>query len=123
MNGKVILAALALLVGTAPAQAHHSAAMFDAQKTTTLTGTVRQFLWTNPHCFIQLLVKNDQGRDEEWSLEMTAPLHLQRLGWKRSSLKPGDRITVRIRPLRDGGKGGNVIDARGADGKLVGKSA
>ena len=124
MNGKLVVAALALaLVGALPAESHHSAAMFDQQKTTTLVGTVKQFLWSNPHCFIQLTVKNEQGRDEEWSLEMTAPVHLQRLGWKRTSLKPGDRITVKIHPLRDGNKGGNVLEAIGADGKPVGKVA
>ena len=124
MNGKLVVAALALaLAGAPPAEAHHSAAMFDQQKTTTLVGTVKQFLWSNPHCFIQLVVKNEQGRDEEWSLEMTAPVHLQRLGWKRTSLKPGDRITVKIHPLRDGNKGGNVLEAIGADGKPVGKLA
>ena len=69
MNGKLVVAALALaLAGAPPAEAHHSAAMFDQQKTTTLVGTVKQFLWSNPHCFIQLMVKNDQGR---WEREET----------------------------------------------------
>jgi hypothetical protein len=123
MKGKITVAALALLASAAPAGAHHSSAMFDMQKTVTLNGTVKQFLWTNPHSFIQLMVRNAQGREEEWSLEMTAPLHLQRLGWKRSSLKPGDRITVKIHPLRDGSKGGNVMEATAADGKPIGKAA
>ena len=121
MKTKLALAALLLLAASA-ADAHHSAAMFDQQANTTLSGTVRQFLWTNPHCFIQLVVRNAQGRDEEWSLEMTAPVHLQRLGWKRTSLKPGDRITVKIHPLRDGGKGGNVMEAIGPDGRPIGRA-
>jgi hypothetical protein len=124
MKGKFVFAALALaLAGSAPADAHHSSAMFDGQKTTTLVGTVRQFQWANPHCFIQLIVRNAQGRDEEWSLEMTAPIHLQRLGWIRTSLRPGDHITVKIHPLRDGGHGGNVVEAIGADGKPIGRPA
>jgi hypothetical protein len=123
MRAKMIVAALALLAGAAPAAAHHSSAMFDQQKTTTLSGTVKNFFWTNPHCYIQLMVKNAQGQDEEWSLEMTAPMHLQRLGWKRSSLKPGERLTVKIHPMRDGSKGGNVLEAIGANGKPVGKAA
>jgi hypothetical protein len=105
------------------AQAHHSGAMFDQAHTTTLVGTVKQFQWTNPHCYIQLVVRNEQGRDEEWSLEMTAPIHLQRLGWLRTSLKPGERVTVKIHPLRDGGKGGNVLEVVGPDGKPIGKPA
>jgi hypothetical protein len=123
MKAKLILAALALAAGTAPADAHHSSAMFDQQKTVTMSGTVRQFFWTNPHCFIQLMVKNAAGQDEEWSLEMTAPMHLQRLGWLKSSLKPGDKITVKIHPMRDGTKGGNVLEAIGPNGKPIGRTA
>lgn len=113
----------ALLMAATGAQAHHSSAMFDPTKTVTLSGTVREFQWVNPHCYIQLVVKNPKGVDVEWSLEMTAPIHLQRLGWKRTSLKPGDRITVTIRPLRDGSPGGNVMQAIGPDGKPVGNKA
>lgn len=116
-------AAVALAMLAPAAQAHHSGAMFDQVHTTTLVGTVKQFQWTNPHCYIQLVVKNAQGQDEEWSLEMTAPIHLQRLGWVRTSLKAGDHITVKIHPMRDGSKGGNVLEAIGADGKPIGKPA
>ena len=123
MKHKIMLGALALVTLSAPTQAHHSSAMFDQQATTTLSGTVKQFLWTNPHCYIQLVVRNAQGVDEEWSLEMTAPLHLQRLGWTKSSLKPGEKVTVKIHPLRDGGKGGNVLEAIGPDGKAIGTPA
>lgn len=123
MKAKIIVAALALLTSAAPAYAHHSSAMFDMTKTETLTGTVKQFLWTNPHSYIQLMVKNAQGGEDEWSLEMTAPLHLQRLGWTKSSLHSGDHISVKIHPLRDGNKGGNVLEATAANGKPIGKPA
>jgi hypothetical protein len=102
------------------AGAHHSGAMFDQTVTKTLVGTVREFQWTNPHCFIQLAVKDEQGKEVEWSLEMTAPIHLTRLGWHRGSLKPGERISVTIHPLRNGEKGGNVLQAVGPDGKPIG---
>ena len=123
MKAKIILPALALLTIAAPVLAHHSSAMFDQTKTVTLSGTVKEFLWTNPHTYIQLLVKNDKGGEDEWNLEMTAPLHLQRLGWTKSSLKPGEHVTVKIHPLRDGSKGGNVQEANGPDGKPIGKPA
>ena len=123
MKARIIFAALALAAAAAPASAHHSSAMFDQQKTVALSGTVKNFFWTNPHCYIQLMVKNAAGQDEEWSLEMTAPMHLQRLGWLKSSLKPGDKITVKIHPMRDGSKGGNVQEANGPDGKPIGKPA
>jgi hypothetical protein len=105
------------------ADAHHSGAMFDQMVTKTLVGTIREFQWTNPHCFIQLVVKDERGRDVEWSLEMTAPIHLMRLGWRRTSLKPGERITVTIHPLRNGEKGGNVVQALRANGKPIGAAA
>lgn len=115
-------ASCALAFGVAsPVTAHHSGAMFDAAKTVSLTGAVREFEWTNPHCYIQLVVKGGNGQDEEWSLEMGAPMHLQRLGWRKSSLKPGDRIVVTIHPLRNGAKGGEVQTATTADGKPLGR--
>ena len=123
MKARIIFAALTLAAAAAPASAHHSSAMFDQQKTVALSGTVKNFFWTNPHCYIQLMVKNAAGQDEEWSLEMTAPMHLQRLGWLKSSLKPGDKITVKIHPMRDGTKGGNVLEATGANGKPIGRTA
>lgn len=117
------LCAAGLTLAAGPASAHHSGAMFDQTKTETLVGTVRLFQWVNPHCFVQLVVRNAQGQDEEWSLEMTAPIHLQRLGWRRSSLKPGDHITVTIHPLRNGDKGGALMEAIGPDGKPIGTRA
>lgn len=105
------------------AVAHHSAAMFDTQRHVTLTGTVREFQFTNPHCFIQLLVPNAQGLPEEWSIEMGAPAHLMRDGWKPHTLNPGDKITVTIFPTRDGSKGGNFESAVDTSGKPIGATS
>jgi len=105
------------------AVAHHSPAMFDQQQRVTLQGTVRAFQWTNPHTYIQLEVKDAKGQQTEWSIEAAAPMYLQQHGWKPSSLKPGDPVTLVIAPLRKQGKapGGLLIDARRADGQPVGK--
>lgn len=111
---RIRVAALAALL-TQAAQAHHSFAMFDQQNTVTLQGTVKEFQWTNPHCFIQLVVA-DEGELAEWSLEMHSPAASLRHGWKRNSLAPGDVVTVVINPLRDGSPGGFVVLARDADG-------
>lgn len=113
-------AGLALAVAPA-APAHHSAAMFDQARSRELTGTVRQFQWTNPHCYIQLLVRNANGEDEEWSIEMAAPMHLYGQGWRPTTVKPGDRIKVKIHPLRNGDKGGEIEDAVTLDGKPLGR--
>jgi hypothetical protein len=113
---------LATVVGPGPALAHHSPVMFDQTKKVTLTGTVREFQWTNPHAYIQLLVKNEQGQEEEWSLEMGASVYLYNLGWRPSSVKAGDTLTVIVAPLRKGGNGGLLLQAVTADGKPIGRA-
>ena len=114
---------LAAAMFTGMASAHHSAAMFDPEHKVTLSGTVRVFQWTNPHAYIQLIVPDQKGAPEEWSLEMAAPLYLQQRGWRPSTLKPGDKITVTVSPLRNltARKGGLVLTAVAADGKPIGK--
>jgi hypothetical protein len=100
--------------------AHHSPAMFDFSKELTLTGTVRLFQWTNPHSYIQLVVKPDDGPEQEWSLEMGANVYLYNLGWRPSTVKPGDTLTVIVVPLRTGGQAGLLVRATTADGKSLG---
>ena len=112
----------AAALGADTALAHHSPVMFDQAQQVTLTGTVREFQWTNPHSYIQLVVKNDQGQDEEWNLEMGAPTYLYNLGWRPSTVKAGDTLTVTIAPLRKGGKGGLLLKAATADGKPIGRA-
>ena len=123
MANRPLAALAAAALGASPALAHHSPVMFDQTQKVTLTGTVREFQWTNPHSYIQLVVKNDQGQDEEWSLEMAAPTYLYNRGWRPSSIKAGDTLTVTIAPLRKGGRGGLVLQAATADGKPIGKPA
>jgi Family of unknown function (DUF6152) len=111
--------ALLALMASGSAAAHHSFAMFDMQNELTLTGTVREFQFTNPHCFLQLLVA-DPAIAGEWSIELGAPVHLQRVGWKRNTVRPGDKITIKVNPLRNGQYGGNFISGIGANGKPLG---
>jgi hypothetical protein len=108
-----------LVTATAvPALAHHSFAMFDQKKMITLEGTVREFQWTNPHSFIELEVQGSGGA-KRWSIELNSPNNLTRQGWRRTSLRAGDRITVRIAPLRNGHSGGLFLDAKKADGTVL----
>ncbi len=100
------LAFLFAAPGADRAFAHHSFAMFDYTKDMTLQGTVRDFQWTNPHSWIQLTVPRDGGGADEWSIELKSPGGLLRRGWKFNSLKPGDKITIMIAPLKDGSHGG-----------------
>ena len=121
MTGKSLAAwTLAAALGAAalPAAAHHSFAMFDQTKPVTLEGTVRQFQWANPHAFIELDV-TARGQTKRWSIELNSPNNLTRQGWRRSSLKPGERVTVRIAPLRNGSPGGLFLNLRKADGTVL----
>jgi hypothetical protein len=111
--GIAALAAVAI-----PAAAHHSFAMFDQRKVMALEGTVNQFQWTNPHAFIELDVAN-RGRTQRWAIELNSPNNLTRQGWRRSSLKAGERVTVRIAPLRNGHPGGLFLDLRKPDGTVL----
>jgi hypothetical protein len=111
----IAAAALAL---AGPASAHHSFAMFDQTKIVTLEGTVGEFQWTNPHAFIELDVTNG-GKVTRWALELNSPNNLTRQGWHRTSLKPGDKVTVQFNPLRSGRPGGLFLDVKFPDGKVL----
>jgi len=113
---------LALLLIARTGAAHHSGAMFDAQKSITLQGTVRLFQWTNPHCWIQLLVPSAAGTTE-WSIEMGSNGNLYRNGWRASTLSAGERITVIIHPVRDGTAAGQFVSATAADGSYLGRAS
>jgi Family of unknown function (DUF6152) len=111
MRGSLILAFA--LCGIVPAVAHHSFAMFDFDKTISCPATVKEFRWTNPH--VTLLIDaapSGGGAPETWSLELTSPGNLTRLGWTHSSFKPGDRIDIQFNPLRDGKHGGAFRQAK-----------
>ncbi len=114
----VLLAAAMFSAG--PAWAHHSSAMFDSSRTITLAGTVKELQWTSPHCWIQLMSPDAAGVVAEWSIEMAAPFELMRRGWKLSTLKPGDKVTIVAYPARDGSKGAMFVSAAGVDGRPIG---
>jgi len=114
-----VLGALAVLAAPLPsASAHHSFAMFDKSAETWLDGTVTAFQWTNPHTFIQVSVPRANGA-VEWSLEGGSPNILVRNGWKRTSLKAGEKVRVLIYPLRDGKPGGSFLEVHKTDGTVL----
>ena len=116
----MIAAAAAFLMTAVNAAAHHSFAMFDKEKTYTVDGTVTKFQFTNPHVWIWIEVP--EGEDQPaglYGFESGSPSQLMRMGIPRSSFKPGDRITVRFHPLRDGRKGGQFLGAVLASGRVL----
>ena len=102
-----------------PAFAHHSAAGIDRTKTVALVGTVKQFGWQNPHSWMEIEVPNEAGVVTTWKVEMTSPAFLIRAGWKATTLKPGDKVTVKVNPLRDGEPGGLFQSVTLADGSTL----
>jgi hypothetical protein len=110
---KTVLAVLVLSVtalGTVPALAHHSFAMYERDKTITLSGTVKQFVWTSPHVTIQVLTDNAPAGTVTWSIEGSSPTVLARGGWTSTLLKRGDKVSLGVHPRKDGGAGGLLAD-------------
>ena len=116
-------AGAAFMASGGAALAHHSFAMFDADQRTTLSGTVKEFQWTNPHAWIQLMVTNSDGQLEQWSIEMGGPSGLARQGWVPKTLTPGMSISVIMHPLRDGAHGGQFLAVKLPDGTQLGNPA
>lgn len=116
------VAASPLIVG-GPALAHHGNSAYDANHPITITGTVTEFVWSNPHCQIYLDVKDDKGGIVHWSVESQSPGILHRNGWTRESIKPGDEITITLIPAKNGAPVGFSGESTGkvvfADGHVL----
>jgi hypothetical protein len=112
MKTAVLVAAVLVTLLANTASAHHSFAMFDNKQEMTLTGTVKELQWTNPHIWVQVLVTDPAtGKEVEWSIEGGSPNNLSRRGWSRNSMKAGDKIIVIIHPLKNGEHGGSLVKA------------
>jgi hypothetical protein len=110
MKPQLALAAATLLAAfSGAAMAHHSFAMFDEAKETKLVGTIKEVQWTNPHIWVQVLVKDAAGKTTEWSIEGGSPNGLTRQGWRRNSIKAGDAVEMTIHPLKNGDNGGSMM--------------
>jgi len=110
--------AIAIALFAVQAQAHHSFAMFDRDKLITLSGTLSEFEWTNPHCWLHInVVDSNTGRTVDWAFEMGSIGQVTQQGWKADTVKPGDKITVEAHPMKDGSRGGQYEGAKLADGR------
>jgi hypothetical protein len=114
-----LTAAAAVLGGVAgPALAHHSSAMFDHEKKITLSGTVKEFQYTNPHSWLQVMVPGPDGKAVEWGFEAEGPSTLLRAGIKSKSFVPGEKVTVLANPMKDGRPAGALLQVTKADGSV-----
>ena len=116
----VLAIAMALAV-SAPAWSHHSHAMFDHDKEVTITGTVAEWVFRNPHVFLYMDVKSDKGDTVRYTVEMSNLTNMLKAGFGTKTFKAGDTVTVTMHPLTDGRSGGNYIVATSADGKQFGR--
>ena len=115
--GNVLIIAAFGLMASAGAGAHHSFTAFDQTKTVTLTGTVKDWQWTNPHTWLIVLAPDSSGKVQEWSIEGQRPQVMRgEQGYARTSMKAGDKVKVTIHPRRDGTLGGSFMSATTADG-------
>jgi len=122
MKVKMSIFAVAMAGYAVPALAHHSFAMFDHEKTIKISGTLKEFEWTNPHAWLHVIA-DEGGKKVEWSFEMGSVGQVAAQGWKADIVKPGDKITVEGHPLKDGSRGGQYRIATLADGRTLGQAA
>ncbi len=118
MKLKAIVLACTVAAFAAPALAHHSFAMFDHEKMIKVSGTVKEFEWSNPHAWIHVMAE-ENGRQVEWSFEMGSVGQISAQGWKADTIKPGDKITVEGHPLKDGSRGGQYRSVTLASGQTI----
>jgi Family of unknown function (DUF6152) len=120
-SARLVIAAVGLLLTGIPLVAHHGAAAFenDPAKRLTLKGTVVEWFWANPHCFLQFDVKGEDGNAVRWVTETSNPPDMINRGWSIRSFKPGDEVTVVIRPVKSGKPVGSVVSVTKADGTVL----
>ena len=121
MKRSIVMCAGALMLLVAgSAMAHHAPILFDRSKRVTITGTVAEFAWMNPHASIQLEVTTPPELKGRWGVEMNSPNNLVKDGWKSTLVKAGDTVTVVVNPLRTGEHGGIFVSIKLADGRVLG---
>ena len=114
----VLFAAVAA-VAVSSAFAHHSNVGYEVTKVITVTGVVKEFQWVNPHTWVILTVDEGKGAKVEWAAEGRAPGILLRAGWTRSSIKPGETVTIDMSPSKDGSKTAIIARVTKADGTIL----
>jgi hypothetical protein len=108
---------LTTLAGPVPAAAHHGAASFDTSMEVTLKGTVTEWQWFNPHCFLKFDVRSEDGSVKNWAVETGNPTDMTKRGWSRNAFKPGDQVTVTLQPVKTGAPVGRIRAVLLADGR------
>jgi hypothetical protein len=116
---EICLMGLGVVVVSTTVGAHHSVAMYDYAKSMSLTGTVTEMQWTNPHMFIKARAVDAEGKEAEWSIECGTPNINSRHGWKKTDVRPGDKVVMDIHPMRNGQPGGSLVTIKLPDGRTL----
>ena len=119
MRNKFITTFLGLLTISVPLLAHHGAAAYDTAKKITVKGTVTEWFWANPHCFLRFDVTDDKGNVAHWAAETSNPSDMVHLGWSKQSFKPGDEVTVTVEPVKNGLPIGRIEQVALANGQIL----
>jgi hypothetical protein len=117
---RIVVAIAAALWATAPLRAHHSGSTLFDETTTTLKGTVKEWLWSNPHCLLTLEATGADGKTAQWVVELQAPNSIYPGGYRRTTFKPGDVVSVTVHPVMNGRPYGRIVSSVPADGKQLG---
>ena len=115
----LILSALAVVVISAPLLAHHGGASFETGKELTIKGSVTEWLWANPHCFLKVDVKDESGAVRTWNLELGNPTDIAARGFQRRTFKPGDQVSVVLQPVKSGAPVGRLRTVTLPDGRTL----
>ncbi len=107
------------ILAAAPVRAHHGSAAFDVGKQLTMKGTVTEWFWANPHCFLQYDVKGDHGKVVHWIAETSNPPDMVNAGWSKNSLKPGDQVTITVEPVKSGKPVAHLLEVVLPSGKVL----
>jgi hypothetical protein len=118
VRNKLITIIFVLFTVSVPVFAHHGAAAYDTAKKITVKGTVTEWFWANPHCFLKFDAKDDKGNVIHWATETSNPADMVNLGWSKQSFKPGDEITVTFTPVKNGAPVGRLEQVVLADGQI-----
>lgn len=119
MRNKILITFLGLLAVSSPLFAHHGSAAYDTTKKLTMKATVTEWFWANPHCFLKFDAKDENGNVQHWVAEASNPPDLVQLGWHKTTLKPGDEITVTLLPAKNGQPIGRVQEVVLPDGHAL----
>lgn len=114
-----LLPVFALLLLSVPAAAHHGTASFDTSKDLTLKGTVTDWIWANPHCFLKFDAMDETGTVRNWAVEVSNPTDMTKRGWARTSFKVGDMVTVNLQPVKNGAPIGRLRNVVLPDGRTL----